>query len=491
MMNNLNLLHAPPKASAMIEALRGLGYNCGTALADIIDNSIAADATNIYVNFYWDDTKSHITILDDGNGMSKAELNHAMTLGSINPNETRKYNDLGRFGLGLKTASFSQCRKLSVLSLKDDSLSSLRWDLNFLKECEGDGWFLIEGIETLTKELVTPLIQQNKGTLVIWQDMDRIIEGSSNESDFLNLIDIVEMQLSMVFHRFIQSNDIKIFINNKKLKHWDPFMEGHISKAWSSPELSYSQNSNIKAQCHVLPHKDKLTLAEYENAQGIEGWTAQQGFYVYRNKRLLLAGSWLGLGRGRSWTKDEAHKLARIRVDLPNDLDSDWKIDIRKSTARPPAYIKSWLVRLAEETRNKARSAFAYRGTPKLIKNERVAMTWKIEKSSSGMKYKIDLEHPAIQNVVESSGSFLPQLKAMFRVIEETVPVQKIWLDTAENKETPRTNFEGDALKEVEDILRIMFENMTIRKGMSKVFAKSQLLKTEPFHKYPELIERL
>ena len=115
-------------------------------------------------------------------------------------------------------------------------------------------------------------------------------------------------------------------------------------------------------QCHVLPHKDQLTAQQEQSAAGPDGWTAQQGFYVYRNARLLVAGSWLGLGQGRSWTKEEAHRLARIRLDLPNSVDRDWKIDIRKSIARPPAAIRARLGRLAEDTRRRARDVFAHRG---------------------------------------------------------------------------------------------------------------------------------
>ncbi len=114
---------APPKASAMIEALRGLGYNTATALADIIDNSIAANAENIWITFDWSGEKSKITILDDGVGMSKAELDIAMRLGEKNPLSNRAENDLGRFGLGLKTASFSQCRRLTVATIGSDG-----WD---------------------------------------------------------------------------------------------------------------------------------------------------------------------------------------------------------------------------------------------------------------------------------------------------------------------------------------------------------------------------
>src|SRR5690606_32846599 len=183
---------------------------------------------------------------------------------------------------------------------------------------------------------------------------------------------------------------LRIFLNKKLIQPWDPFMTGHPAKPWVSPEESAPNYKNVVAQCHVLPHKDRLSDKEYLTAQGPDGWTAQQGFYVYRNERLLVAGSWLGLGQGRSWTKDEAHRLARIRLDIPNSLDADWKLDIRKSTARPPVQIRPWLTRLAEDTREKARKAFAHRGKTKSITGNQIIQAWKIENSPNGIRYRID-----------------------------------------------------------------------------------------------------
>ena len=122
---------APPKASAMMEALRGLGYSTATALADIVDNSISAGASEVRLHFDWDGYDSRISILDNGRGMSDSELEAAMTLGTINPLDKRAHTDLGRFGLGLKTASFSQCRSLTVASKREGGpLVCLRWDLD-------------------------------------------------------------------------------------------------------------------------------------------------------------------------------------------------------------------------------------------------------------------------------------------------------------------------------------------------------------------------
>jgi hypothetical protein len=382
--------NAPPKASAMVEALRGLGYNTQTALADIIDNSISAGAPEVRLEFVWADSKGRITCLDNGTGMSAVGLDLAMRLGERNPLEERSKSDLGRFGLGLKTASFSQCRRLTVSTIGTDGIQSLRWDLDYLANSSDGGWHLLEGPHQGSEEYLAELSKAGRGTLVLWEDLDRIITPGTTVQDFLNLSDKVEQHLGMVFHRYLEGSRprLKILLNNQPVKPWDPFMTEHPGKPYNPPVFRHPSIKDIQAECHVLPHKDMLSVEDFENLSGPEGWTAQQGFYVYRNERLLVAGSWLGLGTGRSWTKDEAHRLARIRLDIPNDTDADWKIDIRKSTARPPVYLREWLTRLAEATRTRARRAFAHRGKPITLGNKQVAEAWKIERLATG----IDIE---------------------------------------------------------------------------------------------------
>jgi hypothetical protein len=487
--------YAPPKASAMIESLRGLGYTTATALADIIDNSIAAGANRIDLIFFWDESKSYISILDNGKGMNGVELDKGMRLGEINPLDNRESNDLGRFGLGLKTASFSQCRRLTVASRKNGVVNCLRWDLDFIATTSDDGWYLLEGADKESEHLLSPLDTYDSGSIVLWELLDRIITQDFTKQDFLNLIDTIEQHLAMVFHRLFEDNTknkLKIFINNNVIHPWDPFLIGHPSKPWSSPEVRFSSINDLVVECHVLPHKDRLTEADFQYAAGPNGWLAQQGFYIYRNKRLLIAGTWLGLGQGRAWIRDEAHRLARIRLDISNTVDIDWKIDIRKSAARPPIHIRPWLTKYAEDTRSKARRVFAHRGRlPVGSKGDPVVPVWKTENSSGTFHYRINLDHPAIKSVLENAGKTLPQINAMFRIIEETIPVQRIWIDTAENKETPSTNFLGEPPKEVIKILEVMYRNLVIRKGVSTDNAKKQLLSCEPFHNYPDLIAAL
>lgn len=477
----------------MVEALRGLGYNTSTALADIIDNSIAAGANEVRLEFLWAEEQSRILCLDNGRGMSAAELDRAMRLGERSPLEERAAADLGRFGLGLKTASFSQCRRLTVATVGADDLQSLRWDLDFLANSPDNGWHLLEGAHPGSEDFFDRLSPEQPGTLVLWEELDRIVTPGSTSRDFLNLAVRVEQHLGMVFHRYLEGTRprLRILLNGHPVKPWDPFMTDHPAKPYNPPTFRHPTCRGVEAECHVLPHKDRLSEAEFERLAGPEGWTAQQGFYVYRNERLLVAGSWLGLGSGRSWTKDEAHRLARIRLDIPNSADADWKIDIRKSTARPPVYLRTWLTTLAEETRSRARRAFAHRGKPILMGNRQIVEAWKVENLAKGIRYRIDSEHPAIRAVLDDAGTLLPQIKAMMRVIEETVPVQRIWIDTAENQDTPCTGFDQVPSEEVSEILKVMYRNLVEKKGYSSASAKEQLRITEPFHAFPALVDAL
>lgn len=480
----------------MMESLRGLGYSTGAAIADIVDNSVSAGAADVWIQFDWDGQASRVTVLDNGRGMDDAALESAMRLGDRNPLDERAAGDLGRFGLGLKTASLSQCRRLTVASLsKDAAPCCLRWDLDALAARPDDGWLLFEGPAAGSDRYLSPLAGAKSGTLVLWERMDRIVTAGYKVDDYLGMIDGVERQLAMVFHRLLQGPrpKLRLWINGGRVAPWDPFMTGHPAKQWNSPvERKRTAAGQIEIECHVLPHKDRLSKEDYEDAGGPDGWTSQQGFYVYRNERLLLAGGWLGLGRGRAWNREEAHRLARIRLDIPNTADAEWKIDIRKSTARVPVEHRDLLTKLADHTRERARKVFAFRGAPAMgPKGVPVVQVWRADRSTGSIRYKIDLKHPSVAAALQAAGDSARLVKAMLKVVEETVPVQRIWLDTAEDKDTPKVGFVGEPTEVLKDVLEALYEDMVGRKGMSSAMAKKELSATEPFQNYPDLVASL
>ncbi len=487
-------LNLPPRADAMIEALRGLGYTTATALADLVDNSISAGAQTVQIAFNWLERDSWISVRDDGAGMNYPELIAAMRLGDRNPLHLRQSSDLGRFGLGLKTASFSQARRLTVKSTSKTGGGCLRWDLDLLASDTQGEWTLLEGPDPNSELRLLPDDSQDHGTEVLWEKLDRIVTDSFTSQDFLDLIDGVEQHLAMVFHRYLDGSGprIDIRLNGKRILAWDPFLSHHVA-TWRSPESFLGPAAHcVVAQAFVLPHKDRLTEKEYLSAGGLEGWPGQQGFYIYRGRRLLVAGSWLGLGRGRTWPKDDAHRLARVRLDLPNHLDVEWKIDIRKSSAQPPAAMRSQLYRLAEDVRDRARRVFLHRAHSNSSegRSPEVAPVWISRESSSGRRYNVDRTHPAVSELlrVPEVGK---RLEAMLRVLEETIPVQRIWLEATESGEHTKGSFTTQPKEAVCEVLEVVYRSLVLGKGMTPAAAKRQLQRTEPFDLHPDLVKGL
>ncbi len=477
----------------MTESLRGLGYSTPTALADIIDNSISAGATIVDVRFEWNDGDPYIHVLDNGRGMDDAALEDAMQLGAKNPLEERSPDDLGRFGLGLKTASFSQGRRLTVASRSEGfEQACLRWDLDLLSLPGDDGWHLYEGPEPASSGRIAPLSDIDHGTLVLWENLDRITGRGFTVQNYLDLQDEVERHLAMTFHRLIDDG-LEIRLNDVAVEGWDPFLTAHPAKAWDSGEIRLGDHGEVRVQCHVLPHKDMLKAKETDLAGGPGGWTMQQGFYIYRNKRLLVAGGWMGLEQnGRALTRDEPHRLARIRLDIPNSADTEWKIDIRKSSARAPVRFRRQLLALAQETRDKARKVFAHRGQWSLSSAAKpVDEAWLAEKSGGATRYRISREHEVIRSLLDRAGPLKRDILATLRIIEETVPVQRIWLDTAEDRETPRNGLADAPKPEILELMSIAYTNLVEQRKLAPDEARARLLLTAPFDRFPELVSKL
>ena len=486
--------HAPPKAEILIEALRGLGYSTMTAIADIIDNSISAEANEIDIVFYWDTEKSAISISDNGKGMLDPELELAMNIGSIDPNQVRQGHDLGRFGLGLKTASFSQCRKLTVASKKQDSnFCCLRWDLDKISDSPGDGWYILEGSDIGSERYIEPFYHKQNGTIVLWEVLDKALSKGGGEQEFLNLIDDVEIHLAMIFHRYLEEEEIIISINGVPISPWDPFC-----LAWGSnglPEVSFPiEDETVRVKCFILPKKERFQDDEYINAGGPKGWVSQQGFYLYRNRRLLIAGSWLGLGRVKSWPQEDAFKNVRIRLDIGNKNDTDWDIDIRKSAAKPPVYIKERLIRIAEDARDRARKFHSNNSVivPK-FKEDESDPAWKVERRNGALRYRINSDAKFVNKVLDNAGDQRNSILEMLQKIEESVPVMQIDISNKPlSKEgLAEDKISAEAPEAVKSMLLHIYKNMVRIKGQSPVLARELLLKKEPFNNYPELIALL
>lgn len=477
-----------PRASALVESLRAFGYSPQTAIADLIDNSVSASSSNVDVQFRWEGYDSWIAVLDDGVGMSEDVLREAMRAGSANPLDTRGAQDLGRFGLGLKTASFSQCRRLIVMSAVEAGHPATRtWDLDLIGST--GQWRLLAEDRPDDSRIWRELNPADRGTLVIWRHLDRIVDPKAPASEFAErhfyaVADRVVQHLSMIFHRYLRGpKRLSLRVNGRSLKPWDPFLEdSRATQALGDEALTYRGNP-IQVRSFVLPHAARLSPGEYRTAGGFRGWAAQQGFYVYRNRRLIVTGDWLGLG----FARDEPTKLARIQLDLPNNMDQDWQLDVRKSVARPPAALAPQLRRIAEVARRGSAQVYRHRG--KAIERAAggaIAYTWEQTVRGGNIAYRINRRHPVIEALLRRPGDG-PLVEALLRLVEETVPVPLIVLDHASGESRLAAPFEGfepdDMSKVMQGLATALQDN-----GLEPGEVAKRLSFIEPFCDHPELI---
>jgi hypothetical protein len=480
---------ANPGATELFESLRAFGYDLNTAVADVIDNSITARARNIWVDLQWDGSKSRITIRDDGSGMTEKQLVDAMRPGSRSPVADREVDDLGRFGLGMKTASISQCRCLTVLTkTKTTEPTVRRWDLDYLSSLETKEWRLLKGAALLDNSDRVLLDDQKSGTVLFWDRLDTLV-GSAKRGDevaqrhFRERAEFLRDHLAMVFHRFLKGRGaIKIHLNGREIEPWDPFMEDHDAVD-RLPEETFSDSSGeVKVKAFILPHHTRITPDEHARAAGPNGWNAHQGYYIYRNKRLLLAGDWLELGM----QKEEHFKLGRIRVDLSNSADLAWQIDVKKSRARPPASLKKDLKRIAKVTRSRASSIYRHRGKllQRKVGDERVFL-WKHLTKQGKTFYKINREHPLVSKVLAEAQD-KTSLRALLTLIEQTVPAPLIVINNAEAPDSLGGPFE-DSPAELRKAMLAVFDAL-LDCGSKRPEAARALLGMEPFNQYPDVI---
>lgn len=478
---------AVPEASSMIETFRAIGYNIETAIADIIDNSISANSKNIWINFEWKGSKTWLSIKDDGIGMNDAELIQAMRPGSKNPLQERNQKDLGRFGLGLKTASFSQARKLTVISKKADYKSVFwTWDLDFVNKT--GNWDLIKYLPD--ENLETEISKLNTGTIVLWNDIDRVVkdfnqDDSKAEFKFNQTMEQVKKHLAMVFHKFIEQGKINIYFQDKKVNAWNPFLSNEKATQEFPPEKI--QNGKVKIEGFVLPHKSKISEETYKNAEGVKGWNEQQGFYIYRNERLLLAGDWLGLFR-----KEEHYKLARIQIELPNTLDESWQIDIKKSIARPPLVFREQIRAYALKVRQQAVEVYRHKGkSVKQIAGQKFVPLWVEHKRGDKWFYKINRENPILAKIKDQAKNDSDKaVEMLLRFIEETIPSKSIYIKESEQPELQGTPFEDTNHEIIRTTMQAMYSSL-IKQGKTDEEAKAIISNIEPFNNFVHFLEFL
>lgn len=473
----------PPHAPTLIESTRAIGYTLKAAIADILDNCISAQASCTDI-FFFPIGNSYIAILDDGCGMTPKELDAAMRYGSQNPNEKRTANDLGRFGLGLKTASLSQCRTLTVVSKQQENIEARRWDIDHVITTQDWSLLVLESEDEINQiPHIENLKEMESGTLIVWQNLDRLKIGELEfERSMGKKMDEMRMHLSLVFHRYISGESglkkMQIRMNNVPIEPADPFLSKRNTQVMSDESI-YIEGSQVIIRPYILPHISDLSNDEINSLGGKDGLRKRQGFYIYRNKRLLIWGTWFRMMR-----QGELSKLARVQVDIPNELDNLWTLDIKKSTATPPEIVRNHLTSIIESLAGKSKRTWEFRG--KRETHDSIVHIWQRSKGKNGgYYYNINREHPLLETFSDTTPNVREKLENLLKTVELGIPLNQLYLDlTSEIK--IENDINTDSL-EVEKILLELLEQIPTSKG--KIGLLRHLKITEPFMNHPHLIE--
>lgn len=393
----------PPSPASFLPSLRSLGtYTFETAIADIIDNSITAGANKIRIYAQIDDSKKiQIAILDNGKGITKKELPQIMTLGSTSALDVRAEKDLGRFGLGMKTASFSLCRKLTVYSVQDRiPTCAACWDIDFM--IKSNSWAL----KTIDKRSIIKLpffentSKYKNSTTILLENIDAYIAANPSPEELFAYLARLKEHLALIFHRYLEGEDgvkkITIFINDSLVEPNNPFdcvvetaQRVRNTKKLSSLQIPYKENT-IDITPYRLPFQ-KAQLTDYESEAKLD---IKQGFYIYRNKRLIMHSSWHGLKN----LAPMITKRARVQVDISNVLDIDFGINVAKTELRIPSDVRTQLREIITQ---------AYKEMPKQTKakknkaKQKNIDLWKQKQTEKTLWNFINTQHPLVQELTD------------------------------------------------------------------------------------------
>lgn len=355
-----------PSAKRFINSLRNMGYNFSQAVADLVDNSIEADATQVAIDIEFDGDDSWVRIADNGRGMKPKELQEAMRYGSERDYDS---NDLGRFGLGLKTASMSQCRRLSVASRSNPTrmgVVAYLWDLDHVERT--NRWEILPIERNGLGPTIRQPLKDSTGTVVLWQRLDRILDdhehpyGEAARKRLSQECRELELYLGMIFHRFltgeVRGKRLKLRLNGNDIRPWDPFCRTETKTRRLQPipiAVQHEKKScEVLLEPYILPHQDDFSSpAAFRDASGLAGWNQQQGFYIYRAGRMIQSGGWSSLH-----ARDEHLKLARVALSFPPSLDEVFKINVAKMSVQLPAQIRYMVQNAIVPVRKLAREVY-------------------------------------------------------------------------------------------------------------------------------------
>ncbi|MCL1115142.1 ATP-binding protein [Shewanella basaltis] len=467
---------ATPYASSLIEGHRDFGYSLKTALADIIDNSISADANCIRLVVDSVSNNPSVIIADNGHGMTEGELLEAMRLGSKSPTIERKPFELGRFGLGLKSASFSQCRSLTVITRRNGITSCARWDLDLVSET--NAWTL-EVFDNFEDQLGYSLLE-DKGTVVVWEKLDRLVGEAGTSAKVIENMNaefsLAERHLRLTFHRFLESNkpQIQLSLNARQLTPLDPTASSHPATQKDPEDTIHLSNGDVRIRSYTIPHYKKMSQTDWDELGGPEGHLKSQGLYIYRENRLIIAGSWLGLAK-----QTELTKLSRIAIDIPNTMDSQWKIDVKKSSAQLPPLVRERLMRVVERFVGTSKRTYRSRGQ-RLVEST-MHPIWNRVQVEGKIHFKPNIDHPVFQAYSKCLPiEFKEGFERCIRLIAAGLPIDALHAELVGNAESivALQTAESDLNQVVIDLTEVLLANGITRERVKDTLQNYPLLQS-------------
>ncbi len=442
-----------PPATSLLRGLRAIGYSFSTAVADIIDNSITARAKKIKLYFDPIEDEPYFMIFDDGCGMNYQELENAMIFGSNRDGKVDCEEDLGRFGLGLKSASLSQCKKFTVISKRYGKINAMSYDIDEIEKTNSWDLKVFSLEEAKNHKFADMLSNLESGTIVLWNKFDKIESESGNnfESAFRNIVSEMKKHIEYVFHRFY--DEVEIFVNERRIERRDPFLSACLKSqnGRATPITVVDGKKPIIVTSHTLPFANTLTQEEKALLGNPKSIYDEQGFYIYRNKRLIYWGNWMHMGY-----KSELNKLARIQIDMPSELDEVWMLDVKKSSAKIPEVIKENIRFAIEESTGKSKRVYRYRGEKE---SKAECPVWNRIKDRDGfVKYEINRENPVLEMLLNNIGkNEIKLLENLLSQIEFYLPKSRIQNDNADAVNIINGNEDSiEEAKLIEDAVHFM-----------------------------------
>lgn len=423
-------VNGAPRPKAHIKTLMKIGYDFCTAISDIIDNSVSATASTIKIFSPPGMSSPYLTIVDDGHGMNEHELISNMIIGCKDPSSEREGTDLGRFGSGMKTASFSQARKLTVLSKTSNTkITGASWDIDRI--INEDAWCLeqlnTDDIAFLEKQGMVHLGVQ--GTQIIWQKLTCCQNDSHSlnyDAQIASLLTEADNHIGLHFHKFMKGSEkTSFYINNKPIESTDPFMSLVSGYQEGRSEKFRCKGGYIEIKTHVLPSFNRMGRSEISSLGGAAEIAQKQGLYIYRNKRLIHAGGWLDLSKHH-----QLSALARVEINIPSSLDDEWATDVKKATLQLPPRVKRDLKKYLSDPIVRSRRVHTARG-----RRSEANSFWKIceNEDEHTISYEI---HPQNQNLADLINklptNLRPTLSAYLMHLSNELPIQHIYTTMAD-----------------------------------------------------------